>query len=76
MGNAVLLRADVHSLFDSGLLSIDENGVIDIAGVAEGSKYHAEFKSGNWNRMLEPRVLNSIKRALKARASRLTSPVA
>lgn len=76
MSNAILLRADIHNLFDSGLLSIDKNGAIYLTGVTEASKYRIEFESGSWNRALEPRVLGSVKRALKERASRLAMPVA
>lgn len=76
VSNAILLRADIHNLFDSGLLSIDKNGAIDLIGVTEASKYRAELESRSWNRVLEPRLLNSVKRALKERASKLAMPMA
>lgn len=76
VSNAILLRADIHNLFDSGLLSIDETGAIALNGVADASKYRAEIESGGWNRVLAPELLISIKRALKERASRSALPVA
>jgi hypothetical protein len=45
--NGLLLRSDIHSLFDGGLLDISEGGVITLSPkVSAQSKYHAEVR--NW----------------------------
>ena len=37
--NGILLRADIHTLYDLGKLKIDENGVVHLASDLEGSIY-------------------------------------
>lgn len=45
--NGLLLRSDIHSLFDRGLLNISEDGVITLSSeVSLQSKYRAEV--ANW----------------------------
>lgn len=37
--NGLLLRTDIHTLFDRGLLWVDENGMIDMAERLRGTEY-------------------------------------
>ncbi|MFJ1254875.1 HNH endonuclease [Cupriavidus sp. CuC1] len=64
--NALLLRADLHTLFDSGKLWISSSGEIELRDVSEDSRYHAELKE-SWNRTLPAGVLHKIGAALKER---------
>ena len=65
--NAILLRADLHTLFDRGMLRISTTGKIDLSGLPEDSPYHAERK--NWNKALPKEVLAAVRDALKVRAA-------
>jgi hypothetical protein len=66
-GNAILLRADLHTLFDRGMLRISVDGKIDLVRLPTNSRYHAERK--NWNKVLPDKVLTAVRDALKARAA-------
>ncbi|MFP3744440.1 HNH endonuclease signature motif containing protein [Achromobacter sp. SIMBA_011] len=63
--NAMLLRADLHSLFDSGLLVIDRSGSITLRRVPQGSLYHAE--KALWNKRLSEVEFGAVKAALRER---------
>lgn len=61
--NALLLRADLHSLYDAGLLAIDRKGAVSLAAsLAPGSRYRIEFPQ--WNSVLPWEVLSIVQRAL------------
>ncbi|WP_299797452.1 HNH endonuclease signature motif containing protein [Ramlibacter sp.] len=62
--NAILLRADLHTLFDRGMLRISGSGKVDLSGVPNDSPYHTERK--NWNKVLPSKVLTAVRDALKA----------
>lgn len=64
--NALLLRADLHALFDAGKLLIDAKGVIALKGVPATSRYHRELSSA-WRQTLQPDVLARVKAALQER---------
>jgi len=42
LSNGLLLRADIHALYDAGLLSVDEDGVIHVVR-AVGDPYYLEL---------------------------------
>lgn len=63
--NAMLLRADLHGLFDCGLLSIDEKGAIRLGDVPLDSRYRVE--SSFWNDYLSATELKAVKAALRER---------
>lgn len=61
--NAFLLRADLHRLFDAGMLMIASNGKIQVAPEASKGIY-AEF---NIDKKLTKRVLDLVREALEER---------
>jgi hypothetical protein len=63
--NAILLRADLHTLFDRGMLRISRSGKIELTGLPDDSPYHVERKT--WNKVLPSKVLAAVSDALKAR---------
>ena len=60
--NAFLLRADLHRLFDAGILTISERGVVEIALENTQSKYEDLI-----GKPINPIVFKYIKKALKKR---------
>lgn len=69
VGNALLLRADIHSLYDAGRLTIDGNGSILLMGVDGESGYHLQARD-HWNATLKTEVLQVVRRALRERGKR------
>lgn len=67
--NAILLRADLHSLFDAGKLRIDDSGAIELAGLPAESPYHGDWRE-RWNQRLRPEVLLTVRAALARRRER------
>jgi hypothetical protein len=63
--NTILLRADLHRLFDRGVIDITIDGTIDLSGLPECSSYRRE--SSSWNKRLEPEVLGLVQDALVLR---------
>ena len=65
--NGILLRADIHQLFDRGHISINPNGTVAIGkDIPESSKYHQEAK--DWE--VEELVMTRIAKALRNRTQR------
>lgn len=64
--NAILLRADLHKLYDAGLIAIDPDGVIDLCGIPEESEYRKEV--ARWNPRLRDDVLAQVRAALQLRS--------
>lgn len=67
IGNGLLLRADLHSLFDCGKLQISHEGEISLNGVPPDSQYHSDLRE-RWNKKLAEDVLFTIRAALLERA--------
>lgn len=67
--NAILLRADLHSLFDAGRLRIDASGAVKLAGLPPNSPYHEDLRE-RWNKKLRPEVLAKVREALAQRRER------
>lgn len=65
-GNALLLRADLHKLFDAGLLDITADGVINLDALPESSTYREQAKT--WNSTLENPLLSYVGEALRRRS--------
>lgn len=63
--NGLLMRADLHRLFDADLLRISDEGVIDVDAALRKTSYWAYN-----DRRLEPAVLRRVKSALAERARR------
>lgn len=63
--NSILLRADLHRLFDRGVIDITIDGTIDLSGLPEGSRYRREMSG--WNKRLEPEILGLVQSALALR---------
>jgi hypothetical protein len=64
--NALLLRADLHALYDSGNLLIGSDGSISLVGLPETSRYHDDLAQ-LWNKSLPKDVLVLVSRALSER---------
>ena len=62
--NGILLRADLHRLFDTGILKIANDGSVSLTdGIPKESSYHSEMASLKLKRS----VLRRISKALKQR---------
>lgn len=63
--NAILLRADLHKLYDAGVIVIAADGAIDVSNIPNDSKYRKEIPS--WNARLCENVLRDVQEALRIR---------
>lgn len=63
--NAILLRADLHKLYDAGVIVIAADGSIDVSRIPTNSKYSEEVPS--WNARLCPNLFKDVKEALHTR---------
>jgi hypothetical protein len=64
--NGLLLRADIHALYDSGLLYISDQGEISVSEfLSAQSKYHVEMQG--WT--LSPSTLREVAQAIRKRNS-------
>jgi len=66
-GNAILLRADLHKLFDSGTIDIRADGTVDLKTLATSSNYGRELS--DWNTSLPNNVWLQVQSALRSRAA-------
>jgi len=66
VGNGLLLRADLHRLFDERLLTIDSKGIIKFKGQAKSSPDYGDQKK-EWR--LPSAVLDRVRRRLMERNS-------
>lgn len=65
--NALLLRADIHTLFDTGKLEITADGAIRLVDMPPESRYLIDRPS--WNVKLEPATLERVRAALVVRSN-------
>lgn len=64
LSNGILLRSDLHRLYDAGLFEISMDGTIKITG--DVSKDYVELLNG---KVIEKKIINRIKDALLARTA-------
>ncbi|WP_295537539.1 HNH endonuclease signature motif containing protein [uncultured Pseudacidovorax sp.] len=67
IGNGILLRADLHGLFDCGKLQISNTGEVSLNELPPDSQYHSDLRE-RWNKKLPEDVFFTIRAALLERA--------
>ncbi len=67
--NGLLMRSDIHTLFDLNLIQIDENGVVYVASDLHGSEY--ELHAG---RQVAPAISSSMRSNLLKRRASIVTP--